>query len=315
MAITFQNRLWGPVGETVTNSSLALSGDPTTINYSPSFPAKYSDDYQIFNNSVINIPTGHHRGDTPRITVPLPGSTWCVRWYIWFPVIPTGNGERRWIARIGGHGIVAHQTAAGNFYTNFSLYDISASEITSTGASGTARPTGQWLRVEVRYPGGGTPEVRIWQLHQNANPRIIPFSGVNLSGPFEITGYRYRRRTLLRWGDTGSAVQALQQDLIALGYDLGAAGADGIFGDATYYAVLAFQQDYGITPQDGEAGNETLAAIDIARGRTYPSLYVSHVAVSDGSWIGPADPPPRPVPPPPGPHWSIGMDMFSDYAQ
>lgn len=138
MAITFQNRLWGPVGETVTNSSLSLSGDPTTINYSPSFPAKYSDDYEIFNNSVINIPTGHHRGDTPRITVPLPGSTWCVRWYIWFPVIPTGNGERRWIARIGGHGIVAYQTAAGNFYTNFSLYDISASEITSTGASGTA---------------------------------------------------------------------------------------------------------------------------------------------------------------------------------
>src|SRR5690606_41444164 len=60
----------------------------------------------------------------------------------------------------------------------------------------------------------------------------------------------YRRRTLLQWGSTGSAVVALQEDLIALGYDLGAAGADGIFGDATYYAVLEFQQTHGIRSEE-----------------------------------------------------------------
>lgn len=64
----------------------------------------------------------------------------------------------------------------------------------------------------------------------------------------------------LRKGDSGEAVQALQEALLAAGYDLGSQGADGIFGSKTRQAVRAFQQDHGLTP-DGLAGPMTRAAL------------------------------------------------------
>lgn len=45
----------------------------------------------------------------------------------------------------------------------------------------------------------------------------------------------------LRKGAKGEQVKTLQRLLIALGYDLGKDGADGIFGDTTEKAVKAFQ--------------------------------------------------------------------------
>lgn len=49
-------------------------------------------------------------------------------------------------------------------------------------------------------------------------------------------------------GDMDSAeVKAMQKDLIALGYNLGAYGADGDFGEATEKAVKAFQHDHSLT--------------------------------------------------------------------
>ena len=64
---------------------------------------------------------------------------------------------------------------------------------------------------------------------------------------------------VLRRGDTGEGVTALQKALIELGYVPG--DADGDFGSATEQAVLAFQQREGLT-EDGVAGEETLAAIN-----------------------------------------------------
>lgn len=61
-------------------------------------------------------------------------------------------------------------------------------------------------------------------------------------------------------GDTGSEVRKLQEDLIALGYDCGAYGADGSFGDDTETAVKAFQKANNLTV-DGLAGENTLAKI------------------------------------------------------
>src|SRR5689334_24120153 len=51
-------------------------------------------------------------------------------------------------------------------------------------------------------------------------------------------------RPTLRIGDTGSCVRVLQRALVARGYSVGAWGADGVFGDATYLAVRRFQSDY-----------------------------------------------------------------------
>lgn len=66
---------------------------------------------------------------------------------------------------------------------------------------------------------------------------------------------------MLRKGSRGSEVVALQEFLIAQGYDLGSFGADGIFGSLTDAAVRAFQESQGLTV-DGIVGPNTSAAIE-----------------------------------------------------
>lgn len=73
----------------------------------------------------------------------------------------------------------------------------------------------------------------------------------------------------LRKGMEGDEVKALQQQLIALGYDLGKWGADGDFGSATENAVKAFQKDNGLAV-DGIVGPSTLEALGNA---TVPGTY------------------------------------------
>ena len=68
---------------------------------------------------------------------------------------------------------------------------------------------------------------------------------------------------ILKKGCTGTDVTALQENLMALGYDLGRWGADGDFGNDTYSAVVQFQRDHGLEA-DGEAGPDTLGAIEKA---------------------------------------------------
>ena len=51
----------------------------------------------------------------------------------------------------------------------------------------------------------------------------------------------------LRKGDKGDAVKAMQEQLIALGYELPKFGADGDFGGETLTALKAFQADKGLT--------------------------------------------------------------------
>lgn len=64
----------------------------------------------------------------------------------------------------------------------------------------------------------------------------------------------------LRRGSRGEAVRELQARLLALGYDIGPHGADGVFGPATRSAVTAFQRALGLEA-DGIAGRLTWAAL------------------------------------------------------
>ena len=61
-------------------------------------------------------------------------------------------------------------------------------------------------------------------------------------------------------GNKGEEVRALQILLMGRGYDVGKAGADGEFGEATDKAVRAAQKAHGLTV-DGIAGKDTLAAL------------------------------------------------------
>lgn len=69
--------------------------------------------------------------------------------------------------------------------------------------------------------------------------------------------------TLLKVGSRGTAVQDVQKKLVALGYNVGSTGADGIFGNATKNAVVKFQGSVRIS-KDGIVGSQTLAKLNEA---------------------------------------------------
>lgn len=60
----------------------------------------------------------------------------------------------------------------------------------------------------------------------------------------------------VRPGDRGPAVEDIQRRLLALGYDLGRTGVDGVFFGATAEAVRNFQATYHLA-EDGLVGDET----------------------------------------------------------
>lgn len=64
---------------------------------------------------------------------------------------------------------------------------------------------------------------------------------------------------LSKVGSQGDEVRAIQQKLADLGYGI---NVDGIYGNATKQAVIAFQKANGLTA-DGVAGSQTLAALGV----------------------------------------------------
>ena len=64
----------------------------------------------------------------------------------------------------------------------------------------------------------------------------------------------------VRPGDRGPAVEDIQRRLLALGYDLGRTGVDGVFFGATAEAVRSFQAKQELA-EDGLVGDETWSAL------------------------------------------------------
>lgn len=78
--------------------------------------------------------------------------------------------------------------------------------------------------------------------------------------------------TLLKVGSRGAAVQDIQKKLVALGYNVGSTGADGVFGNATKNAVIKFQGEHSLN-KDGIVGQLTLTTLNKEYGnKTTPSL-------------------------------------------
>lgn len=67
---------------------------------------------------------------------------------------------------------------------------------------------------------------------------------------------------LVSWGTRGDLVRETQERLAELGYYRGT--ADGVFGEKTYEAILAFQEAKGLKA-DGIAGESTLKALGISQ--------------------------------------------------
>src|SRR5690625_2831689 len=71
-------------------------------------------------------------------------------------------------------------------------------------------------------------------------------------------------RNYLAKGDKGAAVKAMQSKLVALGYGVGKAGVDGIFGKDSDKALRKFQADYGLAV-DGKYGAQSKGALERAK--------------------------------------------------
>jgi peptidoglycan hydrolase-like protein with peptidoglycan-binding domain len=68
------------------------------------------------------------------------------------------------------------------------------------------------------------------------------------------------QKDYLKNGSKGENVKKVQQMLRELGYGIGSAGVDGIFGKDTENAVKKFQKDWGLSV-DGIVGNQTLESL------------------------------------------------------
>ena len=129
------------------------------------------------------------------------------------------------------------------------------------GAAGHKKWSESWCIALLKALVFG-PGIAIWPHRYNAvRPVVERLFGVDLPDMAEqLKAWRSGfDSTLPDFGD----VRTLQQLLVALGYDLGPAGADGVAGPKTRAAVKMFQQTNGLVP-DGVVGPITVRALEVA---------------------------------------------------
>lgn len=110
-----------------------------------------------------------------------------------------------------------------------------------------------------RTSGVAAMNLRSWSISTVATV-LLAVAGVMVTGTTAEAAVRtcsastpIAARPTLRQGDTGSCVKVAQQALVAKGYSVGTAGANGTFGPTTLRATTAFQTEYGLT-SDGIIG-------------------------------------------------------------
>lgn len=166
------------------------------------------------------------------------------------------------------HGLTADGMAGpGTLKLLFPDNHDTASYVLSRGTKGENVKKAQLRLIALGYScgaagadgqfGGGTYYAVVAFQKQNelTQDGVI---GANTSAKlFSDSAVPYTFLTLLKKGMSGEQVRELQDRLINLGYSCGAYGADGFFGNATYYAVISFQKCNNLV-QDGIAGPATL---------------------------------------------------------
>ena len=99
------------------------------------------------------------------------------------------------------------------------------------------------------------------EIAESAAKGLCEYFGIPYVAPAVAPSIPTVTATILRKGSAGPEVKSLQKKLLQIGYYLGSYGADGDYGDATVTAVRKFQKDNSLAV-DGEAGSNTLAAVD-----------------------------------------------------
>ena len=107
------------------------------------------------------------------------------------------------------------------------------------------------------YIGGG------WMIHCSGTVKKERLSAkcTHWAIPRGLGGEVPVWRPTIRRGSKGEDVTYVQTILAGIGYDLGTAGIDGVFGRKTEEAVKAFQRANGLNP-DGVVGPLTYTALE-----------------------------------------------------
>ena len=87
---------------------------------------------------------------------------------------------------------------------------------------------------------------------------VILFIGLGMTAQLHSRGRQTVEAASLYWGSTGSKVTEVQRKLKQWGYYDGP--IDGVYGQATYDAVIWFQRKHGLK-QDGVIGTQTANAM------------------------------------------------------
>jgi hypothetical protein len=124
-------------------------------------------------------------------------------------------------------------------------------------------PNGDWYIIEARGVYYGVVMTRLNERRPNYWGWMTKYFDYDQSGVSVPTDAPATSTRILRNGDEGEDVRAMQTNLIRLGYDCGRWGADGDFGDATEMALKKFQSEHGLEA-DGEYGPLSKAAMDKA---------------------------------------------------
>jgi peptidoglycan hydrolase-like protein with peptidoglycan-binding domain len=93
----------------------------------------------------------------------------------------------------------------------------------------------------------------LWDSGATSTRRVI-------GGGAPTSNSQTEQKDYLKNGSKGENVKKVQQMLRELGYGIGSAGVDGIFGKDTENAVKKFQKDWGLSV-DGIVGNQTLESL------------------------------------------------------
>lgn len=124
-------------------------------------------------------------------------------------------------------------------------------------------PAGDWYLIEARGVYYGVVMTKLNERKPNYWGWMTKYFDYDQSGVSVPTDAPATSTRILRNGDEGEDVKAMQTNLIRLGYDCGRWGADGDFGDATEMALKKFQSEHGLEA-DGEYGPLSKAAMDKA---------------------------------------------------
>lgn len=160
------------------------------------------------------------------------------------------------------------------------------------GISLVSGATSQWNKTKWEQRGkiDSLPKDKLCLLYRQDSPSVMGHTGVYLGdntavhakghdyGVVRETLQQYSRWThwgipvglydtpeelakdVVRFGDTGTAVKALQELLMAAGFGLPTFGADGDFGNETKSALMRFQTSAGIVAT-GRADETTMEAL------------------------------------------------------